>query len=382
MTHKYFKSLQILRALAFLSIFFFHVTVLDDTFSRWSITVFLMLSGFLNALHGYEKDIKADVRSSWKYATRKIKKLYPLHLVMLVVALGLYMYSFRTEIMQNFKSRTVTESLKILSNIFLVSDWGPKSGWWYNVFSEYNIVTWYLSLSLLLFILTPLFMGLMHRLYDNKSSNYFWSRPIIVSLVIYLVTIVINLTLVKELGPSEAFLYTYESPISRIGDYLIALQLGYIYLHSQHGKDIKENSKLAVTAVVLSILVSCAFIYLGTSVLSGDNKWIVSTGFYFTIPTAILIYFLAKTEDKISKLLDSGKAIKAVTEKVLYLGTISQYAFLIHVPVINLVHGVYSKVGDVNIWVWSVIAFGITMIGSWLVEKRRRKEQENEDTRL
>jgi peptidoglycan/LPS O-acetylase OafA/YrhL len=301
---------------------------------------------------------------------------------MLVVALGLYMYSFRAEIMQNFKSRIVTESLKILSNIFLVSDWGPKSGWWYNVFSEYNIVTWYLSLSLLLFILTPLFLGLMHRLYDNKSSNIFWRRPLIVSLVIYLVTIAINLALVKELGPSGAFLYTYESPISRIGDYLIALQLGYIYLHSQQEKDLKENSKLAATAVVLSILLSCALIYLGTSVLSGDNKWIVSTGFYFTIPTAILIYFLAKTEDKISKLLNSGKAIKAVTEKVLYLGTISQYAFLIHVPVINLVHGVYSKVGDVNLWVWSVVAFGITMIGSWLVEKRRCKEQENEDTRL
>lgn len=183
-------------------------------------------------------------------------------------------------------------------------------------------------------------------------------------------TIGINLTLVKELGPSEAFLYTYESPLFRTGDYLIALQLGYIFLRSQYDERTGESNKFRAIIVLVSVLFTCILIYVGTSVLSGDSKWIVSTGFYFTIPTALLIYFLANSEDEIRKLLNSGKVVNAIADKILYLGTISQYAFLIHVSVINLIHGVYSKIGDVNLWVWSIISFAITIVASCVVQKR------------
>ena len=167
MNNKYYKSLQLLRCFAFLAIFFFHSTVLPEAFSRWSITVFLMLSGFLNALHGYEKRLPNDVKSSLKYAIRKIKGIYPLHLIMLLVAVILHVFSTRAEILSDFKNNIITEGLKLITNIFLISDWGPKSGWWYRIFSEYNIVTWYLSLSLILFLLTPLFIKIMHKLYDH-----------------------------------------------------------------------------------------------------------------------------------------------------------------------------------------------------------------------
>lgn len=366
---KYFKSLQLLRTFAFLSIFFYHVTVLDEAFSRWSITVFLMLSGFLNALHGYKKSPGCDIRSLFKYAVRKIKGIYPLHILMLAVAFVLYVYSERNVIFANLQNSLIMGILKILTNVFLISDWGPKHGWWYNIFSEYNIVTWYLSLSLLLFILTPLCFRIMHRLYDSDKARLFWIRPLLVSLIIYTVTIIVNLLYVKIFGRSGSFLYTYESPISRMGDYLIALQMGYVAekIYDKYDDYGGICTKFYNTMFLVSLILTIALLILGITVISGDNKWIVSSGFYFSISTALLIFSLAIMEDLLKTNILSMGIVDNIIRILLHLGNLSQFAFLIHVPVINLVHGVYIKFGDVNKAIWSIIAFVITIVTSEII---------------
>lgn len=374
---KFFKSLQLLRALAFLSIFFFHATVLDDAFSRWSITAFLMLSGFLNALHGYDKELSCDIRSSIKYATRKIKGIYPLHLVMFAFAFALYVFSNRADIFANTRNRLVTGILKILTNVFLVSDWGPKHGWWYNIFSEYNIVTWYLSLSLLLFLLTPLFLQIMHRIYDTNSQMNHWIRPLIVSVIIYLITILINIVFVYAFGKEGSFLYVYESPLSRAGDYLIALQAGYVYLAKNKSDNVertdKESSILYAMLILGTAIISVVLLTVGICIIPVEGRWIVSTGFYFSIPTAILIFSLAMFEELVERRLVSGKLTYKCVNVLLHIGSISQYAFLIHVPIINFIHGVYSRLGNVNLAIWSVVSFIITMVLSELVLVRKKK---------
>lgn len=370
---KYYKSLQILRALAFLSIFFFHTTVLGDAFSRWSITVFLMLSGFLNVLHGYDNNISCDFKTSYKYAIRKIKGIYPLHLVMLAVAITLYYYSNRFEL----NSGIITELAKIVTNVLLISDWGPKRGPWLNVFSEYNIVTWYLSLSLLLFLLTPLFMQIMHKLYDSSKKTNWYLKPIIMIAIIYCITIAINCIAIQKLTPFEASIFIYESPLSRAGDYLIAMQMGYMFLNVNPNNDDadKSNRAMWITVGSVAVLASALFIYAGNILSSGKYSLIVSTGFYYTLPTLLLVYALAKLEDAIELTLANTKIAKSVVYIIVYLASISQYAYLIHVPVISAIHGVYKRFDDINLAIWSAVSFVITIGASMIVNILKKKSQ-------
>ena len=372
---RYFKTLQILRALAFLGIFFFHTTLLPDVFSRWSITVFLMLSGFLNAVHGYGQEIDYSPRASWKYAVRKIRRIYPLHLVMLIIAFGLYAYSVKDTVINTLGERIPIALGKLASNALLISDWGPKSGWWYNIFSEYNIVTWYLSLSLLLFLLTPLFLQIMHKLYDaEKPMNSVVARAILISALIYAITIVINIMFVNHYKASS-MLYIYESPLSRIGDYLIAMQAGYIYGEKRHLPE-RQNTALSIIISTIALVFSIFLIHAGNlrnGILPEGYSWIMNSGFYFTIPTVILIYHLATLESANTYKLNDNKALNIITKPILVLAALSQYAFLIHVPAISLMHGILRRIGDVNIWLWSLISFGLTVLLSVVVDRYKKR---------
>ena len=372
---KYFKTLQILRALAFLGIFFFHTTLLPDVFSRWSITVFLMLSGFLNAVHGYGQEIDCSPRASWKNAVRKIRRIYPLHLVMLIIAFGLYAYSVKDAVINSLGERLPIALGKLVSNAFLISDGGPKSGWWYNIFSEYNIVTWYLSLSLLLFLLTPLFLQIMHKLYGSeKAMTSIVTRAILISLLIYAITIVINIMFVNHYKDSS-MLYIYESPLSRIGDYLIAMQAGYIYGEKRHLPE-HQNTTLSIAIAATASILSIVLIYAGdlkNGTLPASYSWIMNSGFYFTVPTVILIYHLATLENASTYKLNYNKTLNIITKPFLILAALSQYAFLIHVPVISLIHGILRRIGDVNIWLWSLISFVLTMLFSVVVDRCKKR---------
>jgi peptidoglycan/LPS O-acetylase OafA/YrhL len=383
MQPKYFKGLQIIRTIAFLCIFFFHVNVFHEAFSRWSITVFLMLSGFLNVLHGYEKEISCTPGSLIRYAFRKIRGIYPLHIIMTFIAFALYLLSFGSGAVEHLRSNAATIISKLATNILLISDWGPKNGAWYGIFSEYNIVSWYLSLSLILFILTPVFMKIMHRIYDNadkvgskeKLSTAHLIKAIVVMGTIYAITIVINVLFQRTNPDYIAFLYEYENPLSRVGDYLISMQMGYLFIAYNKGLCIRTNGQddgrvigIWFIISIVSFAASIALLATGIGLYGTEIYWIVSSGFYFTIPIAVMIYAIARSEGICDKLYSNGFGQRAI-DIFLILAGLSQYAYLIHVPVINLIHGVYKRVGDVNPAIWCVLSFVVTMAAAIVVKR-------------
>lgn len=74
MTEKKIPSLQGVRAMAFLSIFLFHITVVG----RWGpygVSIFLVLSGFLMSYHYGSKceRLPRGIVSRLRYAYQKIK---------------------------------------------------------------------------------------------------------------------------------------------------------------------------------------------------------------------------------------------------------------------------------------------------------------------
>ena len=114
-------SFQVLRAIAFLCVFFQHNRFINGVFSTWGVSVFLMLSGFLNVYHDYNNWHEICVKKSIKYGMKKIKKIYMLHIVMCIFSFFLYCVSQWREITLGLPESVVKLVLKLFVNLMLIS---------------------------------------------------------------------------------------------------------------------------------------------------------------------------------------------------------------------------------------------------------------------
>lgn len=350
-----FYNIQVLRALGFMSIFLLHATVIDEVYSRWGVTLFLILSGFLNVLH-YYNEINSSYRlnKNIKFGIKKIKKIYPLHLIMLIFAFLSALIHEGTIL--NIKQGEVLGKtiIRLVSNILLVSDWFPK----YYMFSEYNIVTWFLSLILLYYIFTPFLIRGMKKAYQSKNLSAIW-----VMVFAYIISIVVGVYSEKLFVSSDIELWAvYESPISRIWDYFLGCQLGYLFMTRR--KNVKDK-KLFTIVGLSSIVVTIILFWIALCCLDKSLKWIANSGFYFTIPVLSLIYSMAILEDYIGTRVNTD----IFYQVLVYLGGISSEAYLIHVPVINYVHAISKKTLGVNKFLWSVSSCLLTILFSIWAKK-------------
>ena len=85
LTDKRIESLQALRTLAFLGIFFVH----SGFFISWSnlgVSVFYVMSGFLMIYTYGERAFDITIKNNLVFSVNKIKKLYPLHIITMICA--------------------------------------------------------------------------------------------------------------------------------------------------------------------------------------------------------------------------------------------------------------------------------------------------------
>ena len=124
-------GLQVLRAIAFLEIFLGHCGV-EICSATFGVSIFMMLSGFCMAINYIPKQesISLSPVQCVKFGISKVKKLYSLHLIMLLL-----MYII-------VKMPTSGEAIpKLIRDIFLVKCWWTSS----DDYFAYNGVTWYLA---------------------------------------------------------------------------------------------------------------------------------------------------------------------------------------------------------------------------------------------
>ena len=90
------ESLQIVRGIAFLLLYLFHAIrtfpgegriyrFFATGLGTWGVSVFFVLSGFLMVYSYWDRPPQAALMSSARFALNKIAKLYPLHIIMLLV---------------------------------------------------------------------------------------------------------------------------------------------------------------------------------------------------------------------------------------------------------------------------------------------------------
>lgn len=347
-----FDSLQSIRAIAFLAVFFTHLQIINN-WGGWAVSVFIVLSGFLMAYSYYDRSDSMDISliSNVKFGIGKVRKLYPLHIIMFVFSLALLMGEFLKGLYDYSIPVLVTS---IIANLGLVHSWIPVGG----IYFSLNGVSWYLSVSLFLYICFPWII----RIIKNLSKKQLF----ILAIVIYLIMWIWESVFVTIFVDNEVMQtwFAYVSPLLRLCDFSIGAIFGVIFIKSKN-----EISKLLATIFEFFTIV---FIILTVWYINCDHTSLVEIiagkSTVICLPTSVaLIYLFALNKGVISKLM-SNKVL-------IYVGNMSPYGYLIHQGVIGYIVVITTKLLHIELskWIVAVLSILLTWIAMYFyifIEKK------------
>ena len=308
------KSLQGLRVLAFIGIFLSHA--IDTPSGGWGVSIFIILSGFVmtytywNKVGGQDPTIKSSIMLSIK----KIRPLYPLHLIMLLVAL--IPYYFIPAIQSHSSHEMMRVVLKLAITIPLIQTWFPVG------FEAINTVAWFLSAMLFLYAMFPWIL-----IYLKKDKGI--KKSIGSMLIAYTAQSVFAIVSMYFPLVNNAHWSCYILPLFRLGDFFIGCCLGYCFIRSD-----KKKIGVVGTTVLEIVFLSLGVCGMILNVVL-DMKWFTFTLVY--VPSSAgIIYILAGSEGLLSKVL-STKAFQIAA-------TFTPFAFLIHRQVLHYCEDGYKLI--------------------------------------
>ena len=252
------------------------------------------------------------IKENIEFAVKRIKKLYPLHLITLVTVAGVIALGLIKK--ENSQTEISEFVFYFIMNISLLHSLIP----WRDGYFSFNAVSWYLSVSMICYFFFP---WILNRL--RKSSKKDVSKIALLTLTIQIAIALILQMLYVFAGVKNDFLKwaTYINPFYRIGDVIVGAILGWLYLKIKP-KRIKKSCHFVLILIFLIVVL------------------LLQIGLYdkFTIPRAFVfdLYWLPVSVACVHFASTYTRTIENILGKVLiYIGDISGYAFLIHQIVIK-----------------------------------------------
>lgn len=159
MNEKRIIGFQGLRGFAILLIVLSHCTWKVNGYGQnilsyaggWGVQLFIMLSGFLAALH--YPNVNFEIKDSKELCRHKLQKYYWLHIVTLLAALPISLSVLHGGLL-------ISDIVKVVSNVFLVQSWVPLHA----VYFSMNAVSWYLSLDLAFAFMLPVLIRIIWQM--------------------------------------------------------------------------------------------------------------------------------------------------------------------------------------------------------------------------
>ena len=347
-TGRRIKSLQGLRVLAFIGIFLSHA--IDTPSGSWGVSIFIMLSGFVMVYSYWNRweDKNYSVQEALGFSIRKIKPLYPLHIIMLIAAFIPY---YLLPVIWNYSNREMLKIVaKLVITVPLIQTWFPVG------FEAINTVAWYLSAMLFLYAAFPFIMRFLKKGWGNQE---------IILLMVLAYAAQFAFAFVCRWIPllNNAHWSNYILPLFRLGDFFIGCCLGYCFITCPE-KSISTIEATVFELVFFALAVLGIFAYANLS----NCRWFTFT-LVFVPSSAGIVWFLAKSQGLISILL-SAEAFQTIA-------VITPYAFLIHRQILHYTEDLYALITKqtINPVLLIVIAMAVTVALSylymWVTEKRK-----------
>jgi peptidoglycan/LPS O-acetylase OafA/YrhL len=284
-----------------------------------AVSVFIILSGFLNGYIYKNKYSKFSFIEIIKFIKKRIKRMYPLHIVMFLVCIslsGIFSFTNINELILFIK--------KAICNLLFIQSWINNEKFYFS----FNGVTWFLSVYFFLTLLTIPMLVLIDKINKIKLSKII---QLFISIVLFLVSCIWVYIVNKEKLDVNYYLYIF--PIARIPEYFIGMIFGNIF------KNVKISFKF--DKIIFTILEIISVVILLVLVLHMDQ---ISNSLLFIsqylngwiIPVIIVLLVFLYQKGFISFLLK----LKYLD----YLGQISMFLFMIHQPIIRLVRNAPSVI--------------------------------------
>ena len=337
-------SLQAVRAIAFSGIFVYHAIRTFPGSGRiyryiatgpgpWGVSVFFVLSGFLMTYSYWNREPGITLREMALFALKKIRKLYPLHLIMIFAGV---VYSLK----QGADFRYMEKYL--VRTILLLQTWFPAG------YQAINTVAWYLSVSLFLYFIFPFLLPAVKRGTVKGSAGKI--------AVVYLLQFAIGYY-VSHCTAFDVKWITYCHPLYRTGDFIIGALTASVYVKAGKRKHLSKRACSALEwAAVFSNLAVCMSYFR----VAERAQWFAYTCLF--IPTSILLVY--------SFALDNGMLSGRLKNGIIFwLAEISPYGFLIHRLVIYYFYDFAAEVlhrKSLNYLIETAVPFIITVAGCYL----------------
>lgn len=317
----YFNSLQTLRGLFALMIFFHHFNFrqneggMFDAGGDFGVAFFFILSGFVLS-KSFLQTSPSTLQSTnvVNFIIKRISKIYPLHVVCLVFAIILKW----------------SLSLADVGNLFLLQAWVPINSWYFSG----NSVGWCLSDFLFFYAIFPF----ISQLFVKNKRKFISGFCVITLLYVCFVPFIPS-------DLEDGIIYI--NPLCRSLDFIFGILLCQIYV------SLKEKRKFIPLVDVLFVsALSLGIWYMFPSKYNLSLLW---------WPSIALIVLYSVTSD--NKALSYKPFVK--------FGDVSFSFYLIHVLAKNYLDILFNKIGlaFINPYFRLIIVLTLTIVASFIIHR-------------
>ncbi|SEA49842.1 Peptidoglycan/LPS O-acetylase OafA/YrhL, contains acyltransferase and SGNH-hydrolase domains [Flavobacterium gillisiae] len=284
------KPLTSLRFFFAFMIFVHHMTFLAKSKSstlRWihesilkegyiGVSFFFILSGFILAYNYRDSMLNKKISKSNFYIAR-IARIYPLHILTLLIAVPITIQNVNFELSLWFK--------QLFFNLTLTQSFVPIK----KIYFSFNSPSWSISNELFFYLLFPFLILLISKLKILKYSKSL--------LIPFLLLLPILMLLIPPIYYKNLF---YVNPFFRVFDFIIGILLFELYLKIKDKKKVINFNILEFGSILLLVVF---FIF------HSQLPLVVRYSIYYWLPMSFLILVFAFQKGLLSRLLSNNTLI-------------------------------------------------------------------------
>lgn len=338
------NSLQSLRGIFAILIFLSHYAIGPDGHrvfyagGTMGVEFFIVLSGFVMCA-GYEKKVDSHSISYRDFMTRRLIRIYPLHLF----CLATWMLCTST-----FKP---LHADIVVPNLLLLQSWFPD----HKVFYGCNTPSWSLSVFLFLYAVFPL----LSRFYASSKSLF--TRIFTLWWIAFFIFIIV---LPDDLDGDYTLWFTRIAPPVRLLDFVIGIMLWHLYVRlrdASFARRLQSMSPLVKT--LLEILPLVLYVVASFAFEGLTNKWRSTALWWLPTISCVMVYALMDRKGGALSWLFGRRWLVA-------FGNASFCFYLMHVPVISVVaRGIRHFGYDPDAWTLFWISLVVAIVASLVVSR-------------
>lgn len=346
------ETLQSLRFIFFVMIFMSHFEYdgrpAFDAGGDCGVSFFFILSGFVLS-SAYGNKVSSDGFRYRQFMARRVKKLYPLHLLCLLAFVVI-----------NIRSMDAGTLVRLLPNLLLVQSWIPSAGFYFSA----NAVSWFLSDILLCYSVFPVVFRVVRRMTPAALTGA-WAA-VLAAYAVLLCNIPDAMT--------NAIVYVF--PPVRTVDFAIGVTLWRVAVWLKKRRIAVFESRLTATAAELAVFAALAMTLAAHPYV---NLQIRTACLFWPVNVAIILLFACERQ--------GGEVAWLLRRKpLIWLGNISFPLFMVHQMAISITLASLLRLSSITpeppYWLALTLCAATTLAGTALAQyiiKVRVKRSESEE---